>query len=184
MASWVAFWASTAAIIGVVLLWQPEITADLGLTVPGKGLGIALLAAVAILMFWLSRGRHIQVRGETLELLGRRVTLLQCGAAMTDLAGSAAVLFVFLPAGVAGGAASFFGLFVVAVGFGVLSHAPAGLGAFEGTILLGLHEADRTGISSALVLYRLCRTVQPFLIASAVLGAFVLARPGPAQGPR
>ena len=184
MASWVAFWASAVVIIGIVLVVRPDITAHLDLPVRGAGLGIVLLTAVAILMFWLSRGRRIRVRGQMLDLLGWRVTLLQCGAALTDLAGSAAVLFVFLPPGVAGDAASFFGLFVVAVGFGVLSHVPAGLGAFEGTMLLGLHEADRTGITSALVLYRLCRTVLPFLIASAVLGAFVLARQDRAQSPR
>lgn len=184
MASWVAFWTSAAAIIGIVLVGRPDITASLGLPVQGTGPGIVLLAALASFMVWLGSGRRIRVRGMTVELLGWRVTLLQCGAAITDLAGSAIVLFVFLPVGAAGDAASFFGLFVVAVGLGVLSHVPAGLGAFEGTILLGLHDADRTGITSALVLYRLCRTVLPFLIASVVLGAVVLARPGRAQGPR
>lgn len=176
LASWVAFWTSVAAIIALVLIVHPDIAARLGLPVDGAELGMSLLIGCGVLMIWLSSGRRIRFRGRTVEFLGRRVTVLQCSAALADLAGSAAVLYVFLPAGVAGDAASFFGLFVLAVGLGVLSHVPAGLGAFEGTMVLGLHGVDRTAITAALVLYRMCRTVLPFLIASAMLTAFVLAR--------
>lgn len=75
--------------------------------------------------------------------------------------------------------ALYFGLFVVAVGAGVLSHIPAGIGAFGGSILLGLQGVDQTEVTTALLMYRATRTVLPFLLASLVLGAVVLARRDP-----
>lgn len=174
MASWVAFWATAAAIIGTVLLLQPRVAGPVSMPIARVALGIALLTACAVLMLWLSRGRQIRVGEHTLSLLPRRVTLLQCGAALTDLIGSAAILYVLLPQGAAGDTASFFGLFVVAVGSGVVSHVPAGLGAFEGTMVLGLHAQGQPEVAGALVLYRAFRTVLPFLVANAVIGAVVL----------
>ncbi len=174
MAPWVAFWVAVAAIIGTVLLIGPDITARLGLPIAGPWVGTVLLILCATLLLWLSRGREIRLGHQTVSLLARRVTLLQIGAALADLIGSATVLYVFLPADIAGNAASFFGLFVVAVGLGVLSHVPAGLGAFEGTMLLGLHADCQTDVTAALVMYRAFRTVLPFLVASGVLVAVVL----------
>lgn len=176
LSSWVAFWATTAAIIGAVLLCRPEMATSIGMTLPVAGLGIGLVLGVAILMIWLSEGRHIRVAGQRFALLNRRVTLAQCGAALVDLTGSAAVLYVFLPAEGAIGVTSFFVLFVVAVGAGVLSHIPAGVGAFEGTILVGMQGVDQSAVTTALVMYRALRTVLPFLLASLVLVAVAFAR--------
>ncbi|WP_054004974.1 lysylphosphatidylglycerol synthase transmembrane domain-containing protein [Cypionkella psychrotolerans] len=176
LSSWVAFWVTAAAIIGAVLLLDPEITMRAGLTSHGGRLGVALLLGVARLMIWQADGRHIMLVGQRFTLLKRRVTLAQCGAALVDLTGSAAVLYVFLPAEGASDVASFFVLFVVAVGAGVLSHIPAGVGAFEGRILLGMQGVDQSAVTTALVMYRAMRTVLPFLLASLVLVALAFAR--------
>ena len=176
LSSWVAFWVTAAAIIGAVLLLDPEITMRAGLTSHGERLGVALLLGVASLMIRQADGRHIMLVGQRFTLLKRRVTPAQCSAALMDLTGSATVLYLFLPTGAATDVASFFGLFTVAVGAGVLSHMPAGIGAFEGTILLGLQGVDQNEVTTALAMYRGMRTVLPFLLASLVLVAVAFAR--------
>lgn len=175
LASWIAFWITVAAIVGIVLALDDRVASMLGMPIAGTSVGIALLSACAVLMIWLSRGRKIALGAQILRTLPMRVTLLQCMAALMDLIGSATVLYIFLPDGVAGSAASFFCLFVVAVGLGVVSHVPAGLGAFEGTIVLGLHADGQGNVAAGLIVYRAFRTVLPFLIASGVLCVAVLA---------
>lgn len=97
LSSWVAFWATAAAIIGAVLLLRPDITESAGMASYSAGLGVALLLGIAMLMIWLSEGRHIALAGQRFTLLKRRVTLAQCGAALMNLTGSATVLYLFLP---------------------------------------------------------------------------------------
>lgn len=175
LASWVAFWATVASILGAVLILRPDIPVRAGLPPLGAWIGAALLVAVAALLVWMRDGRQLRLGRHGVGLLGRRVTLAQGGAALVDLAGSALVLRLFLPATLPIDAASFFGLFVVAVGLGVLSHVPAGIGAFEGTMLLGLQGTAPGEAATALVLYRALRTVLPFLLASLVLGLWSVA---------
>ena len=172
---WVAFWATAAAIIAAVLLLRPEITTSAVLTLPAAGLGAVLVLGVAVLMIWMSEGRHIRVACQRSTLLKRRVTLAQCGAALVDLIGSAAVLCVFLPADGASDVTLFLVLFVVAEGAGVLSHIPAGVGAFEGKILLGIQVVDQSAAPTALVMCRALRTVLAFLPVSLMLGAVLFA---------
>lgn len=86
-----------------------------------------------------------------------------------DLAASATVLYVLLPAGTIGWPA-FLAVYSLAVGVGVLSHVPAGLGVFETIIIATLgHNTDVDTILGALVLYRVIYHVLPLVIAIAVV---------------
>lgn len=176
MSSWIAFWLTAVAIFGVVLLIQPDLRNSTWLITHGASLGIGLVVVVAILLTWLSEGRTIAVANHSFDLLNRRVTLAQCGAALVDLSGSATVLYLFLPAQAASDLASFFGLFVMAVTAGILSHIPAGIEAFEATILLGLEGVDPSETTNALLMYRALRTLLPFVLASLVLVCVSLAK--------
>ena len=61
---------------------------------------------------------------------------------------------------------AFLAIYAVAVGLGVLSHVPAGLGVFETVIVAALGQAvDVDTVLGALVLYRLIYHVLPLLLA-------------------
>ena len=178
LSSWVAFWAKASARVGAGLLLRPDITTSQHhqrrADITGRRMG--RLAAGRGYADAMARRRQACRSGwPAITMLKRRVTQAQCGAALVDLTGDATILYLFLPIEAASDVASFFGLFVVAVGAGVLSHIPAGMGAFDGTLQLGLPEVDQTDVTTALVMYRALHTVLPFLLASLVLGAMAIA---------
>ena len=67
---------------------------------------------------------------------------------------------------------TFLAVYIFAVMLGVASHAPGGLGVFEATILLALSAYPREPVLGALLLYRLCYYLIPFVMALALLGAY------------
>jgi phosphatidylglycerol lysyltransferase len=70
-----------------------------------------------------------------------------------DIAASASVLYVLLPQ-TAIGWPVFLAVYAIAVGLGVLSHVPAGLGVFETVIIASLGSAvNIDAVLGSLVLY-------------------------------
>ena len=96
----------------------------------------------------------------------------------------AGVLFVLLPGGHNLSFETFLAIYVFAVMLGVASHAPGGLGVFEATILLALSSYPREPVLGALLLFRLCYYLVPFVLALALLGAYeILNRLRPPGSP-
>ncbi len=175
---WFAFWLVVVAVSGVVLVLTP---AALGLPAAPptlRLLGIILILAVIAVMLWTRQGRQLTVFRQRMEILPLRIMLAQMGAAVVDLLASGIVLYVLLPEGLAPGFLPFIGLFVVAVGLGVLSHLPAGIGSFEAVMVMGIGGTLSGDLVASLVLYRALRTVLPFAIASAVLAGTVWSQQG------
>ena len=174
---WLAFWLVVGLVCGAALALAQ---------VPAEALppalqplaGAALLAVGGGILLALREGHVVTVLGREIRLLSRRLTLRQMACAVIDLAASALVLFVLLPDEIRGPFLAFLGLFVVAVGLGVLSHIPAGVGSFEAVMILGLQAGPGPGLTAGLLAYRMLRTVLPFLIASLAL-LVVEARPLP-----
>ncbi|OCP01365.1 MULTISPECIES: bifunctional lysylphosphatidylglycerol flippase/synthetase MprF [unclassified Ensifer] len=135
---------------------------------------LRLIAAVVLgglfTVFYLARdGREVTFGRLTLRLPDSRTVSRQFLVTALDLAASATVLYVLLPAGTIGWPA-FLAVYSLAVGVGVLSHVPAGLGVFETIIIATLgHNADVDTILGALVLYRVIYHVLPLVIAIAVV---------------
>jgi glycosyltransferase 2 family protein len=86
------------------------------------------------------------------------------------------VLFVLLPGGHNISFETFLAVYILAVMLGVASHAPGGLGVFEATILLALSRFPREPILGALLLYRICYYLVPFVFALALLGAYEIGK--------
>ncbi|WP_273455906.1 bifunctional lysylphosphatidylglycerol flippase/synthetase MprF [Nevskia ramosa] len=86
-----------------------------------------------------------------------------------DIAASAAVLWLLLPAGAVGFPA-FVGFYAIATVLGIISHVPGGLGVFEAIMLvaLGGHVPTET-LAGALVLYRVIYYLLPLLVALGLL---------------
>ena len=165
---WLAFDLSVALICGLCLLLAPG---DIPFVPDGLRLPLGVLATggAALAVLALGRGRSLRIAGREMRLLSRRLTLQQMGCAALDLAASALVLYVLLPEALRGHFAGFLGLFVLAIGIGVLSHVPAGLGSFEAVMVLGLDAGHGPELSAGLLAYRFIRTVLPFVLAAAVL---------------
>ncbi|NBR12737.1 MAG: UPF0104 family protein, partial [Alphaproteobacteria bacterium] len=85
---------------------------------------------------------------------------------------AAAVLYVLLPEGHGIAFETFAAVYAFACILGVVSNAPGGLGVFEATILLALHNLPREGVISALLLFRLCYYLGPFLMAVIALALY------------
>ncbi|RYE51588.1 MAG: UPF0104 family protein [Hyphomicrobiales bacterium] len=168
---WLAFWLVSLAMAGAILVWRPETFIWSDHTTVVRIGGFCLCLCVVASLVWIGDGRSVTWRRTPLEFLSRQLTLWQMLAAVVDIVASGLVLYLFLPVDLAGDLAGFLAIFVVAVGLGILSHIPGGLGSFEATIMFGLGGLGRTDLATALLLYRLFRTVLPFVAAALVLVA-------------
>jgi uncharacterized membrane protein YbhN (UPF0104 family) len=135
------------------------------------GLGAALV--VLGYLAWVSvKRRSVRIRGWRLELPGLRLSLAQMLIGAGDVCAAAGVLYVLLPPAHGVSYETFLAIYVLAVMLGIASHAPGGLGVFEATILIGLSAVPREPVLGALLLFRLCYYLIPFVLALALLGAY------------
>jgi hypothetical protein len=80
-------------------------------------------------------------------------------------------MYVLIPSGLDIGLFRLMAVFIAATLLGFASHAPAGLGAFDATILIGLGGEDREQILATLLMFRFLYHFVPMLIAIALFGA-------------
>ncbi|MEM8555831.1 MAG: phosphatidylglycerol lysyltransferase domain-containing protein [Pseudomonadota bacterium] len=92
--------------------------------------------------------------------------------AIIDIFAAWAVLYVLLGDAASLGMVPVLTAFLVALGLGLISGAPAGLGAFELTMISMLPQADPSTLMAAITGYRLVYFVIP-----ALAGAVILAKP-------
>jgi glycosyltransferase 2 family protein len=87
-----------------------------------------------------------------------------------DVCAGAAVLYVLLPAEAQVPFATMLAAYVFACLLGIASHAPGGIGVFEATMLLALPGVPKEALLGALLVYRLCYYLVPFVVALVLLG--------------
>ncbi|PTM93588.1 bifunctional lysylphosphatidylglycerol flippase/synthetase MprF [Mycoplana dimorpha] len=130
---------------------------------------LAVVAVMGIVLFLSRNGRTIKLKGLTLHLPDSRTSSRQFLVSAFDIAASASALYVLLPETHVSWP-TFLAIYATAVGIGVLSHVPAGLGVFETVIMAGLSNAISVDqLLGSLVLYRLIYYVLPLLIAVVVM---------------
>ena len=61
-------------------------------------------------------------------------------------------------------------VFIVATMLGFASHAPAGIGVFDAAILIGLGGDDKEPLLAALLMFRVCYHLLPFVLALTLFG--------------
>lgn len=167
--SWSGFLSGLALILGGLLALHPQGLSAVLPVPPGieTAVGAAILAALAGYLAWLATGkRHLRAGGFSLPLPGAGIGAALTLAGVLDLSGAALTLYVLMPGDVATNLPFFFTIFFAAVGLGVLSHSPGGLGVFEATIIAGMGAAGRSDVLAALVLYRVIYTILPFALAA------------------
>lgn len=135
---------------------------------PDCSAGPATLGAVAILILAAARHRTVRIRRWELAPPSPLMLAIQIAVSVLDIALAATALYVLLPAsGISPGA--FVSIYAVAVGLGILSHVPGGIGVFEAVIVGVLSRlAGVDQILGALVLFRAIYYVLPLLVAALV----------------
>jgi phosphatidylglycerol lysyltransferase len=138
---------------------------------------IAILASVGAALIAAAIGpRRVPVFGRWIAIPRPGALLLQLLATVADLIASALVLWVLLPAGPVS-FAELLSIYSVAIGLGILSHVPGGVGVFE-TVVLGAlgTKLPLDGLVGALLLYRVVYYVLPLAVAVIALTATELRR--------
>lgn len=131
-----------------------------------RWLAILILVALSVLVIIGRDGREVAVGKLKLRLPDTRTSSQQFLITALDIAASASVLYVLLPETDIGWP-SFLAIYATAVGAGVLSHVPGGLGVFETIIVAALGNAvDLDQVLGSLVLYRVIYHVLPLLVAT------------------
>ncbi|MDW6020214.1 bifunctional lysylphosphatidylglycerol flippase/synthetase MprF [Mesorhizobium sp. BAC0120] len=120
--------------------------------------------------------RQVTLFGRSIALPGPGALALQLGATLVDLIASALVLWVLLPPGSVD-FPTMLSVYAVAVGLGILSHVPGGVGIFE-TVILGAlgSKVPLDGLVGALLLYRVIYYVVPLVVAVIALTVAELRR--------
>lgn len=139
-----------------------------------RGLAVLCLMALGI-MVWLSRhGREVRRAGIRLRLPDTATSARQFLVTAFDLAAAATVLYVLLPQNQVSWI-TFVAIYATAIGLGVLSHVPAGLGVFETVIIAALgNRVPLDVVLSSLVLYRVIYHVLPLIVAAVLMIAIEL----------
>ncbi len=137
---------------------------------------ILLILATSFLVFLATRRRPLAIGPIHIEPPGPVLVLSQMAVTTADMLAAAAVLWVLLPpTGI--GFFVFAAVFAAALGFGVLSHIPGGLGVFELVILYAVGDkAPVAAVAAALVAYRAIYFLLPLSVSTALLAGFEARR--------
>ncbi len=165
--SWVAFFFGLLILMGGLMALYPN---GLGDILPLSGpleilIGFSILIAATAYFIWTAKVRRVVGVGAfSLNLPLARDGLQMTMISIVDMAASAITLYVLMPPDLAQNFVVFFVVFVAAVGLGILSHSPGGLGVFEATVVVAMGATGRSDVLTALMMYRVIYTVLPFLL--------------------
>lgn len=169
----ITFWLGMGLVLGTVMIAAPH-SASTFTRLPVTMniiIGTAIFAGVCFYLLLVRRGNgRVAVQGWELSVPGIGVTLKQLALGAADVCAGAAVLYVLLPPGAEVPFATMLAAYVFACLLGIASHAPGGIGVFEATMLLGLPGVPREALLGALLVYRLCYYLLPFILALVLLG--------------
>src|SRR5215475_2019159 len=167
------FWLGNMTALGFSLLYQP---AAIGVIdhLPAwvnRLIALVLLGGVGGYLVWSwLHPRQIGKSQWLVKLPSGPLVLVQILVGLLDLTAAAISMYVLLPPGVE---ISFFYLlavFIAATLLGFASHAPAGLGVFDATILIGLGDENREQLLAALLMFRFLYHLVPLSIALVLFG--------------
>src|SRR5690606_21041237 len=150
--SWTGFLSGLALVFGSLLAFHPHGLSAVWPISPTAetGAGVVILAVLVSYFIWLATGRRLlNVGGFRLSLPGATLGAALTGAGVLDLVGAAMSLYVLMPADAAQNLPYFFTIYFAAVGLGILSHSPGGLGVFEATVIAGLGGSGRSDVLAA-----------------------------------
>jgi uncharacterized membrane protein YbhN (UPF0104 family) len=170
------FWLGNLTALGLSLMIDPDAFGWVEYWPPALNrlVAAALLCAVIGFVLWSWPGRRS--RRWPVRLPSGPAVLLQIMVGLFELSTAALAMYVLMPAELGVDAARFTAVFIAATLLGFASHAPAGIGLFDATILLGLGGADQEPLLAALLIFRALYHLLPFVLALIVFGSVELLR--------
>jgi len=167
------FWLGNMTALGFCLLYEPTAVGMIDHLSPATNrlLALALLCCVGAFLAWSwFRPRSLGRTPYLVKLPSGPLVLLQIVIGLLDLTAAALAMYMLVPAGLDIGVFRVIAVFIAATLLGFASHAPAGLGVFDATILIGLGSGDREQLLAALLMFRFLYHLVPLMIALALFG--------------
>jgi glycosyltransferase 2 family protein len=169
----ITFWLGNVLVLGGTTAYIPEAATAVD-HLPSwinRGIGFTGLFGIGCYLVWLAPApRAIGHSGWRIVLPSFRFTLLQIGIGALDLILVTLAMYALLPDAPIVGLPSVIVVFLTATLFGTVSHAPAGLGVIEATMLLGLPQYPREALLASLLTFRAVYFLLPLLLATLSLG--------------
>jgi glycosyltransferase 2 family protein len=169
----ITFWLGNAFLLGATASYIPEAATAVDHLPPwiNRGMGLTGLFCIGCYLTWLALGpRAVGRSGWRIELPSFHQSLLQIGIGTLDLILVTFAMYVLLPPAPAVELPNVIVVFLAATLLGTVSHAPAGLGVIEATMLLGLPQFPKEALLAALLTFRALYFLLPLFLASVSLG--------------
>jgi glycosyltransferase 2 family protein len=166
------FWLGNIVVLSICLLVVPDAATAVDRLPPdvNRALGALGLATLAGYLLWLApRPRVIGRNGWTITLPTLRLTALQLGIGVLDLAVTSLAFYILLPASPAIDFMTLMVIFVTATLLGFISHAPGSLGVFEAAILIAMPQFEKEELLATLLIFRGLYFVLPLMIATSAM---------------
>jgi uncharacterized membrane protein YbhN (UPF0104 family) len=172
----VTFWLGNLTALGLSLMLDPDAFSWVEYWPPelNRLVAGALLAGVLAFVIWSWPGRRSS--RWPVRLPSGSLVLLQIAIGLFDLGAAALAMYVLMPAALDIELSRLTAVFIAATLLGFASHAPAGIGLFDATILLGLGGDDKEPLLAALLIFRVLYHLLPFVLALALFGGVELWR--------
>jgi len=167
------FWLGNMTALGFSLLYEPAAISVIDHLSPGanRALAAVLLSLVGSFLIWnWLFPRRLGRSSWLVQLPSGPLVLLQIVVGLLDLTAAALAMYVLLPASLDIGLFRLMAVFIAATLFGFASHAPAGLGVFDATIMIGLGGENREPLLAALLMFRFLYHFVPLALAVLLFG--------------
>ena len=167
------FWLGNMTALGFSLLYEPTAISVIDHLSPGINRVLALVLLCGVTAFLVWSWLHPRSLGRSkwlVRLPSGPLVLVQIVVGLLDLTAAALAMYVLIPSGLDIGLFRLLAVFIAATLLGFASHAPAGLGVFDATILIGLGSEDREQLLAVLLMFRFLYHLLPLSIALMLFG--------------
>jgi glycosyltransferase 2 family protein len=167
------FWLGNMTALGFCLLYEPTAISVIDHLSPAANrlLALTLLCGVGAFLAWSwFHPRSVGRNQWLVKLPSGPLVLLQILIGLLDLTAAALAMYVLVPADLNVGVFRLIAVFIAATLLGFASHAPAGLGVFDATILIGLGGESREQLLAALLMFRFLYHFVPLSLAVVLFG--------------
>ena len=157
---------------GGILFFEPQAVPFLGDHLPRLALYAIGLAMFGVVGAYITLSRvmpHLRVFGYEIDLPHWRMALLQVLLATVDVAVTAAIVYALLPQVPGLSYARLLAVYLSSYTAGLVASLPAGLGVFDGAMLLGLSPyMEPPAIVGAILVFRLYYYIIPLFLAGSM----------------
>ncbi|WP_441240449.1 lysylphosphatidylglycerol synthase transmembrane domain-containing protein [Tardiphaga sp. 768_D3_N2_1] len=168
------FWLGNLTALALSTLHEPGAISRIDQLSPeiNRFIAVAILVGIITYVGWTWNGiRTLGGRNWSVPVPSGRNVFFQIGIGLVDLGAAALSMYVLIPETMDVGVAQVIVVFIAATLLGFASHAPAGIGVFDATILVGLGGEHTEQLLAVLLLFRLFYHLIPFVLSLALFGA-------------